>query len=526
MNKQIPIIDLFAGPGGLSEGFLSVSKNGESCFRLALSIEKDESARATLKLRALTKYLSQQNANDFPIDIAQYLLKKKSFLDNLLIKKLWKDIEKQVPPLELAVEHEEEIFRIIGQKIERGGDWVLVGGPPCQAYSVIGRSRNQGIASYDPGKDQRHFLYREYLKVIAQHAPAVFVMENVRGILSSKISGHSIFEKILEDLSFPANSTNIKNAIRQRYHIKPIQIQSSDQNLELPINYLLKSENYGVPQARHRVFLLGIREDLSKQFTPLLPKNNKTSAGSVLDGLLKIRSQLSRTYDSSQTWQSSMLNSFDQLNCINQSVLGQSFIQQHACVIKKFKSIASRLLTGNRVAALEADTFMQMYSGLEEKNPLLAKWYRGSLNADRYETRLLLNHESRSHMSSDLTRYLFCSIYAQAYNQSPTKNQFPEELAPNHRSWNKGHFSDRFRVQISNAPSTTVTCHISKDGHYYIHPDPVQCRSLTVREAARLQTFPDDYFFEGNKTSQYVQVGNAVPPLLARQIAEEVLKLF
>ena len=129
-------------------------------------------------------------------------------------------------------------------------------------------------------------------------------------------------------------------------------------------------------------------------------------------------------------------------------------------------------------------------------------------------------------MPSDLRRYAFAASFASVSGKSPKLADFPNSLLPEHANVEEGRagkmFSDRFRVQLPNRPSTTVTSHISKDGHYFIHYDPRQCRSLTVREAARLQTFPDNYYFEGPRTSQYHQVGNAVPPFLARQIAEVI----
>ena len=130
-------------------------------------------------------------------------------------------------------------------------------------------------------------------------------------------------------------------------------------------------------------------------------------------------------------------------------------------------------------------------------------------------------------MPEDLHRYLFASCHASVNKgASPRSADYPEELAPAHKNWKSGNFADRFKVQAENRVASTVTSHISKDGHYFIHYDPSQCRSLTVREAARIQTFPDNYFFEGNRTQQYVQVGNAVPPLLARYIAEIVFGML
>ena len=170
-----------------------------------------------------------------------------------------------------------------------------------------------------------------------------------------------------------------------------------------------------------------------------------------------------------------------------------------------------------------------MLREIENSNPMeksstqyLTETFKNDLFHDGRLKRLP-SHESRSHMESDIQRYFFAALYSSVNRVSPKLADFPSNLLPKHRNVDMGRegkmFSDRFRVQLPDVQATTITSHISKDGHYFIHYDPAQCRSLTVREAARLQTFPDNYRFEGPRTAQYQQVGNAVPPLLAEKIA-------
>ncbi len=266
----------------------------------------------------------------------------------------------------------------------------------------------------------------------------------------------------------------------------------------------MEAEKYGIPQARHRILILGIRSDIDITPKVLVPGAFPTVA-EIIDDLPKIRSSLSREKDSYERWKH-----------ILKSVQNERWYS---------KGKSNGLLnTVNRIdQALEIIDRADLAPGGEvlQHNgcpAIYQSWFKMG-SAD-----FIANHTARSHMQSDLHRYLFASCYAAVNGKSASLCDFPKQLLPAHKNVQDGihkdFFGDRFRVQLGDRPSTTITSHLSKDGHYFIHYDPSQCRSLTVREAARLQTFPDSFIFEGTRTSQYQQVGNAVPPLLSQQIAE------
>lgn len=506
-NRQIPVVDLFAGPGGLGEGFSTLEDaKGNSVFQSVLSIENDEFAHRTLLLR---HFFRSFRRDDIPEPYFDYLRKQISF-DQLRSQyaKEFSDAEKSALKLTLCPENHNRIKRSIRAKLNGSKYWVLVGGPPCQAYSLVGRSRMMRNPDFE--KDIRHFLYKEYLKIISDHWPPVFVMENVKGLLSATIAGESVVGRIVDDLSDPLKAcTGKKNGPKYRL----FSLTEPDQACgEVdPRQFVVRSEEYGVPQARHRMFIVGIRDDLSVKPDQLKSHSGPT-VKQTIGNLPSIRSGLSRESDSAERWRE-IICGLDVRN-FRKQLNGAKYAGNLVSEIRLFTDIELKY-PESRSSLRYPGRFRSNHSAL-------------SFLYDEYLP-VLTGHESRGHMASDLQRYFFCSTFAKVNKRSPKLGDFPEDLLPAHKNVELGRsgkmFCDRFRVQLPNSHSTTITSHISKDGHYFIHYDPIQCRSLTVREAARLQTFPDNYHFEGPRTSQYHQVGNAVPPYLARQIAEIISEI-
>jgi DNA (cytosine-5)-methyltransferase 1 len=499
----VPIIDLFAGPGGLGEGFASLrGYKRQAFFEIGLSIEKDAVAHRTLMLRAVFRRLRGTK------DVKHYYSYMRGEIDEVTFRQVpavadaFEHAASEARCLELGKSDEASIDREIRAALKGQETWVLIGGPPCQAYSLAGRSRRANDKEFH--KDEKHTLYREYLRIIQVHRPSIFVMENVKGLLSSEHSGNPVFEQIIADLSAPASGLE--------YEIRSFTKRGNGDSLE-PTDYLIHSERYGIPQSRHRVILLGIRKGLDiPQHQLLRPVSRPATVRQAIDDLPRIRSRLSRG-DSVDAWR-------EAVQAAPSHVKGWQAENEFAVIeaMRAAASSATSISTGG--------AFISRKYKSPKKSTELQQWLHDrSLGG-------VCQHEARGHMASDLARYLFSASFAQLKGYSPTLDGFPPKLLPDHfnvyfyRESQGMPFKDRFRVQCRNEPATTVVAHIAKDGHYYIHYDPSQCRSLTVREAARIQTFPDNYFFVGNRTEQYTQVGNAVPPLLAHKLARIVRSLL
>lgn len=505
----IPVIDLFAGPGGLSEGFSAHC--GAFRFRVALSVEKDTAAYRTLVLRSFFRQFAPSQAPDLYYRYIQgegvgreELFEAFPEAAQAALGVAWHATLGEMPMSEVVGRVEEALGS--------AGHWVLLGGPPCQAYSIAGRARMKGMERFKT--DHRHTLYREYLKILAAFQPTIFVMENVKGILSSRHQDEAIFGRILEDMRYPwgALSDSDRAEIPQPdlmsgYRIFSFSIPTSRDMQLRPVDYIIESERYGLPQKRHRVILLGIRDDYDVSPPVLELAGGTVTVRDVIGGLPKLRSRLSQGDVDGATWVSSVVRGYHHMKAGSGPALGD-------VIDAALGSMTTNLDGGGRCVR----------GGLPPK--ALAGWL--------WDPRVggAVQHETRAHMQSDLHRYFYAACFAATHRRSPKVHEFPKALWPNHANAvpdQKGRvnaFADRFRVQLWDDAATTVTAHLAKDGHYFIHPDQGQCRSLTVREAARLQTFPDNYFFEGNRGNQFSQVGNAVPPFLAYQLADIVADIL
>ncbi|MHA6324542.1 DNA cytosine methyltransferase [Roseivivax sp. CAU 1753] len=503
MKETFGIVDLFSGPGGLGEGFCAFPAR-QGGFEIDVSVEKDPVAHGTLRLRAFLRRFGAQ----FPPEYIDFMNRGGTEPNwSKLYPREWAHAEREALNLTLG---DPGTARILDERIaeirrRRGDRVVLIGGPPCQAYSLAGRGRKPSDLGYVAHDENRHLLYQEYINVLRQLRPAAFVMENVKGMLSSSIEKRKVFDLVTEDLRSGGGSAE--------YELFPLTGNTDLYEHAQPKDFVVAAEDHGVPQARHRVIIVGLRRDLLTTVGHFKPPrlnvvSRQTTVRDVLSAMPVLRSGMSSRggdCDNVEDWKrivafgaakiAVMPNDLDERAAQEFSEILRSVDRSRKITVEKRKDAVG----GTRLPGSCPDD--------------LRDWLE-----DSQLTRLSL-HETRGHMSGDLERYLFASCWAATTGRSPKATDFPDQLAPKHENWKSGKFNDRFRVQPWDLPSSTVTCHLSKDGHYFIHPDPSQCRSMTVREAARLQTFPDNYFFKGNRTQQYIQVGNAVPPFLASKIA-------
>lgn len=399
------IIDLFAGAGGLSEGF---RRNG---LDVIAHVEMDTNASLTLKTREAYYYCLENNKINLYKNYIQGKISRDEFYSN---------IPNSIFDKVLNYEISNKTFPTIVEKIDYllGDEKVsgIIGGPPCQAYSIAGRSRDKDNMENDP----RNYLYKYYLNFIKYYQPTFFVFENVLGLLSAKKG--KIFENIKKEM------------------------QALGYDIYCNI---LNSSDFGVLQSRKRVIISGWKKEC-KISQPVYPKVDKKY---------------------------SINNLFSDLPSILPGEVNNQYKKSsNKCLIDlKIRNKNWNILTYNMCRPLN-------------------------------------NNDSNIY-------YKYISIWNEEKRQLKY-DELPYNLIT-HK--NTKSFLDRYKVIDGDGISQTIVAHIAKDGHHFIHPDINQCRSITVREAARIQSFPDDYYFESSRTSAFQQIGNAVPPLMAEIICKVIM---
>jgi len=330
---------------------------------------------------------------------------------------------------------EETISEIIERTKGKEVD-VLVGGPPCQSFSTVGRAQDPNSMKNDP----RNYLFKSYLRILDLLNPKVFVFENVSGLLTAKPNGQLIFPLIVKLMS-------------ENYQI-------CDQKDKI----LLNSVHYGVPQIRKRVILIGVRKDQKFSSEDIYEKIIKTHFSPEMETLGETQGL------------NKYLTVFDAINDLPKLAPNQG-------------------------------------SEITKHSPKKINTYLKQIRDDKME--VIFNHKARKHNKQDMERYHLLSKHN--WQLKDLVNVRPDLVHHDPK-----HFGNRYTVQSYHKPGRTIVAHLYKDGNLFIHPDPSQKRTFTVREAARIQSFPDDFQFVGSRTNQYKQVGNAVPPLMAKSIASAI----
>jgi DNA (cytosine-5)-methyltransferase 1 len=412
----IPVIDLFAGPGGLGEGFSSLlDSKGGRVFKIKLSIEKDEPAHRTLELRA---FFREFPVGEVPQDYYDYLAHKISLED------LYSRHPRQAERAWLEAWHaelggKETSDGEIDERIELAlgtntRNWVLIGGPPCQAYSLVGRSRiigGEGIEKYE--EDPRHDLYRQYLRILAVHRPPIFVMENVKGLLSATVKKAHIFEQILADLKRPPLVSGRVQKDNLEYQLFPLVANRGEVSGRFePEDFVIRSEEFGIPQSRHRIIILGIRSDWPRKPDLLNPEKTQIAIEQAIGDLPKLRSGLSKEPDSTQEWHNAI------------------------CGLVKAKWFLNGEMDEGLRKAL-AIAVMRIGADLSRGSEFVTTNAKPECHKDWFADAKLngvCNHDTRSHIRSDLHRYFFAAVFARKNGRSPLLDDFPTALLPEHEN--------------------------------------------------------------------------------------------